>query len=237
MPDAASRHSRTIAVPGIGPEGQARISAASVCLVGVGGLGSPVATYLTGAGVGRLTIVDHDRVEEHNLQRQVIHSTRAVGELKVLSAAMALRELNPEVHVVPRDLLLDADNAVEVLAGHDLVVDATDNLPVRFAIADAAEELDLPVVYGSVSSTRAQVTVFRASLGHCLRNLVDESQAEGVTRLDEVGVLGPLTGMAGSAMAIEALKLLAGAGEPLIGRLLYLDAFSGEPTMLDLLPS
>lgn len=231
-PDQRRRHARTIAA--LGEQAQRRLLASRVLVVGAGGLGSPVLTYLAASGVGHLTLVDHDAVEVHNLQRQVIHGTDAVGRPKVDSAADRLRSLNPDVHLDTRQVRLDATNAVDEFTGHDLVVDATDNLAVRFAISDAAHRLDLPVVYGSVSSTRAQVTVFRRSWGIELRDLVEESQAEGVTRLDEVGVLGPLTGIAGSVMATEAVKLLSGVGAPLVGRVLYLDALTAEPQIIPL---
>lgn len=232
--DERHRHSRTTAIPAIGEQGQARLRAASVAVVGAGGLGSPVLTYLVGAGVGRLTIIDNDVVEVHNLQRQVVHGTGTVGVPKVTSAADRLRDLNPEVEIIERDLRLDPSNAVAELGGHDLLVDATDNLPVRFAMADAADTLDLPVVYGSVSSTRAQVTVFRTSWGIGLRDLLDEDQQSGVTKLDDVGVFAPLTGIAGSWMAVEVIKLITGVGDPLIGRLLYLDALTATPQVLPL---
>ena len=235
-PDERHRHSRTTAIPAIGEQGQARLRASSVVVVGAGGLGSPVLTYLVGAGVGRVTIIDNDVVEVHNLQRQVVHGTAAVGTPKVTSAADRLRDLNPEVEIVERELRLDTTNVLAELAGHDLVIDATDNLAVRFAMADAAAQLDLPVVYGSVSSTRAQVTVFRKSWGIQLRDLLDEDQQSGVTKLDDVGVFAPLTGIAGSWMAVEAIKLITGVGDPLIGRLLYLDALTANPHVLPLSP-
>ncbi|MGA4669974.1 HesA/MoeB/ThiF family protein [Propionibacteriaceae bacterium Y1923] len=233
-PDERHRHSRTIAIPAFGEQAQARLRAASVAVVGAGGLGSPVLTYLVGAGIGRLTIIDNDVVEVHNLQRQVVHGTGSVGVPKVTSAANRLRDLNPEVEIVERDLRLEPTNALAELGGHDLLVDATDNLPVRFAMADAAEQLDLPVVYGSVSSTRAQVTVFRKSWGIGLRDLLDEDQQPGVTKLDDVGVFAPLTGIAGSWMAVEAVKLICGIGDPLIGRVLYLDALTADPQVVPL---
>lgn len=232
----ARRHSRTTDIPLVGEDGQSRLRQARVAVVGAGGLGSPVLTYLAGAGIGTLTIIDNDVVEEHNLQRQVVHGTAAIGTAKVDSAVARLADLNPEVDLVARDIRLTSDNAVEELRGHDLVVDATDNLVVRFAIADAAAELDLPVVYGSVSSSRAQITIFRESWGLGLRDLVREDQADGVTKLNDVGVLAPLTGMAGSLMATEAMKLIMGVGDPLFGRLVHLDAFSGRIDTLTLTP-
>lgn len=221
----ASRYARSTAIRALGSEGQRRLRAARVCVVGAGGLGSPVLAYLAGAGVGRLTVVDHDTVEVHNLHRQVIHDTGGVGTLKAESAAAHLRGLNPDVEVEARPVRLEATNAASVLAGHDVLVDATDNIPVRYAIADAAAELDLPVVWGAVSGVAAQVSVFWASRGVGLRTLFPTPPPpQDVTHIDDVGVLGPMTGVAGSLMAVEVIKLVTGAGEPLFGRILFYDS-------------
>lgn len=233
--DAVARHVRTMGVHGIGDLGQRRLLAARVFVVGAGGLGSPALTYLVGAGVGHLTIVDDDRVELHNLQRQVLHDTAGVGRLKVDSAADRLRALDPAVslRLLP-ERLTDA-TASELFAGHDLVLDCTDNVETRFTIADAAAALDLPVVWGAVSGYAGQVTVFRASQGYSLRSLWP--QAPTPTRIQEVGAFGPLVGAVGALMASEAIKLITGAGRPLLGRVLFVDAMAGTTAEIPLHPA
>ena len=229
------RYARHIAVAAVGDEGVRRIRAANVCVVGAGGLGSPVVQYLAGAGVGRLTIIDHDDVEVHNLHRQVIHASASVGEPKAHSAARRVAELNPDVAVTPVTTRLDATTAAGLLAGHDLVVDATDNLPTRYVLNDTCADLDLPLVWGAVSSARAQVSVFWRSHGPDLRSLFPEQPGpEALRTIDEIGCFAPLTGMAGSTMASEVLKLITGAGEVLLGRVLYLDALAGTTAELPL---
>lgn len=233
-PAQVARHTRTMGVAGIGELGQRRLLAARVAVVGAGGLGSPALTYLVGAGVGHLTIVDDDRVEVHNLQRQVLHDTPSVGRLKVSSAGDRLRALAPGVSLSLLPQRLTGASASGVLGGHDLVLDCTDNVDTRYLIADAAAALDLPVVWGAVSGHRGQVTVFWASRGYGLRSLWPEVPQP--TTIDEVGALGPLVGVIGSQMATEAIKLITGAGRPLLGRVWYLDALAATTAEIPLAP-
>lgn len=228
------RHVRTIDVAGIGAVGLRRLRAARVFVVGAGGLGSPALTYLVGAGVGHVTLVDDDRVEVHNLQRQVLHDTAGVGRLKVESAAERLRALDPSVSLtLLTDRLSDA-TASALFAGHDLVLDCTDNVDTRFTIADAAAERDLPVVWGAISGYAGQLTVLQASRGFGLRDLWPT--APSPTAITDVGAYGPVIGAIGALMASEAVKLLTGAGEPLLGRVLYLDALAGTTAEIPLAP-
>lgn len=231
----AHRYSRTLALGALGEDGQRRLRAARVCVVGAGGLGSPVLSYLAGAGVGTIGVVDHDVVEAHNLHRQVIHDTDALGSPKAESATARLRGLDPGVEVVTHRVLITGDTAVDTFRGYHLVVDATDNVAARWAIAEACTELDLPVVWGAVSATNAQVTVFRTSWGVDLRTLWPEPPTSKVATIDQVGVLGPMTGVTGSLMAVEVIKLLTGTGRPLVGRLLYYDALAATTAELPLL--
>jgi len=230
----AHRYSRTVALDALGPDAQRRLRAARVCVVGAGGLGSPVLTYLAGAGVGTLGVVDHDVVEVHNLHRQVIHATDALGAPKADSATGRLRGLDPNVDVVTHRVRITAETAVDTLRGYHLVVDATDNVAARWAIAEACTELDLPVVWGAVSATNAQVTVFRTTWGVDLRTLWPEPPTDKVATIDQVGVLGPMTGVTGSLMAVEVIKLVTGTGRPLVGRLLYYDALAATTSELPL---
>ncbi|HSN43569.1 MAG TPA: HesA/MoeB/ThiF family protein, partial [Propionibacteriaceae bacterium] len=200
------RYARTMAVPAIGEVGQQRLRAASVCVVGAGGLGSPVLSYLVGAGVGRLTVIDNDHVEEHNLQRQVLHDMPHVGRPKATSATERLRLLNPDVDLHPVTERLDADSASRLLAGHDIVVDATDNLATRFALDDTCAALGIPLVWGAVQSTVGQVSVFWHAYGPGLRDLI-APDAVPLATIDTVGAFGPMVGMVGSAMAVEVVKL------------------------------
>lgn len=233
-PAERERHVRTSSVAGIGETGMRRLRAARVCVVGAGGLGSPALIYLVGAGVGHLTVVDDDRVEIHNLQRQVLHGTADVGRRKVDSAAERLRALDPAVSLaLVTDRLTDA-TAAEVFAGHHLVLDCTDNVDTRFVIADAAAQVDLPVVWGAVSGHFGQVTVFRASQGFTLQRLWPEAPAP--TTIGDVGAFGPLIGAVGAQMAAEAIKLITGAGRLLLGRVLYLDALAGTTAEIPLDP-
>lgn len=234
-PAERARHERTIAVAGIGEVGLRRLRAARVLVVGAGGLGSPALAYLVGAGIGHVTIVDDDRVEVHNLQRQVLHDTAGVGRWKVESAAERLRALDPSVSLtLVTDRLTDAA-ASDLVAGHDLVLDCTDNVSTRFAIADAAAAVDLPVVWAAVAGHVGQVTVFWASRGFTLRNLWPTVPEP--TTIEEVGAFGPMVGAVGSLMAAEAVKLVTGAGRPLLGRVLYLDALAGTTAEIPLAPA
>ncbi len=213
----------------MGVSGQQRLLASRVLLVGAGGLGSPVALYLAAAGVGTLGIVDPDVVEESNLQRQVLHDREHLGRPKVESAAEAIGRLNPDVTVVPYPVRLGAANALEIMAGYDVVVDGADNFPTRYLMNDAALRLRLPVVHGSVFRFEGQATVFRPYQGPCYRCLFPEPPPPEVSpNCAQVGVLGVLPGIIGSIQAAEALKLLLGIGEPMVGRLLTYDALTQE---------
>lgn len=219
------RYSRHLLLPEVGLDGQRTLKAASVLCIGVGGLGSPVSMYLAAAGVGTLGLVDDDLVDLSNLQRQVVHGTAAVGEPKALSAARRLADLNPAVRLVPQAVRLTRENARELLAGYDLVVDCTDNFATRYLVNDACVLGGRPYVYGSVFRFEGQVSVFAAGGGPCYRCLFPEPPPAGlVPSCSEGGVLGVLPGIIGSIQANEAIKLLLGAGDPLVGRLLVFDA-------------
>lgn len=203
-----------------------RLRAARVLLIGAGGLGSPAAIYLAAAGVGVLGIVDPDEVELSNLHRQILHSTGDVGRAKVESARECLEATNPHVNVVPIHERFSAANAVQLLRGWDVVVDGCDNFPTRYASNDAAVSLGIPNVYGSVWRFEGQVSVFAPSLGGpCYRCVNPQAPAPGeVPGCAEAGVLGAMPGLVGTMQALEAIKLITGIGEPLVGRLLHIDA-------------
>ncbi|MFH1331196.1 MAG: molybdopterin-synthase adenylyltransferase MoeB [Actinomycetota bacterium] len=224
-----ARYSRHLLLPEVGPAGQERLLASRVLLVGAGGLGSPAALYLAAAGVGTLGIVDPDVVEESNLQRQVLHDRESLGRLKVESAAEAIGRLNPDVTVVPYPVRLGAGNVLDLMAGYDVVVDGADNFATRYLMNDAALRLRRPVVHGAVFRFEGQATVFRPYTGPCYRCLFPEPPPPDLApSCAEVGVLGVLPGIIGSIQAAEALKLLLGIGEPLVGRLLTYDALAQE---------
>ncbi len=220
------RYARHIILPGIGGDGQRKLLDAKVLCIGAGGLGSPVAMYLAAAGVGTLGIVDFDRVDESNLQRQIIHSTADIGRLKVDSAVDRLRQINPTIEVVPYDAILTSQNAFEVLEPWDVVVDGTDNFPVRYLVNDATQFLGKPLVYGSIYQWDGQVTVFMPGPdAPCYRCLFPQPPPPGtVPSCAEGGVFGVLPGIVGCIQATEAVKLITGKGDPLIGRLLIFDA-------------
>lgn len=224
-----ARYSRHLLLPEVGPAGQERLLASRVLLVGAGGLGSPVALYLAAAGVGTLGIVDPDLVEETNLQRQVLHSEETLGRPKVDSAAEAIGRLNRDVTVVRHPVRLTAANALVLMADYDVIVDGADNFPTRYLMNDAALRLRRPVVHGSVFRFEGQATVFRPYQGPCYRCLFPEPPPPEVSpNCAQVGVLGVLPGIIGSIQAAEALKLLLGIGEPMVGRLLTYDALTQE---------
>ena len=224
-PGEVHRYSRHLRLPEVGREGQRRLKAARVLVVGAGGLGSPAALYLAAAGVGRLGLVDHDRVEVTNLQRQILHDTPAVGEEKVTSARRRLEALNPEIEVATHRARLDSGNALEVLDGYDLVVDGSDNFPTRYLVNDACVLAGIPLVYGAVHRFDGQASVFARGDGPCYRCLFRDPPPPGaVPSCAEAGVLGVLPGIIGSIQAAEALKLILGEGRSLSGRLLTLDA-------------
>lgn len=223
--DEVQRYSRHLIMPEVGLEGQRALRAARVLLVGAGGLGAPLAQYLAAAGIGTLGIVDPDRVDLSNLQRQVIHGSADLGRPKTDSAAEAIRDLNPHVEVLRHPVLLTSENALEILAGYDIVVDGTDNFPTRYLVNDACVLLGRPNVYGSVYRFDGQATVFGHRDGPCYRCLFPEPPPPGtVPSCAEAGVLGILPGIVGLIQATEVVKLVLGAGEPLVGRLLLYDA-------------
>jgi len=228
--DAAERYDRHLRLPGVGPEGQRRLAASRVLLLGAGGLGSPAALYLAAAGVGRLRIVDDDRVERSNLQRQVLHAEAAIGRPKVESARERLLALNPGIHVEARGERLCAANVEALLDGVDVVLDGSDNFAARYLVNAACVRLGLPLVHGAVERFRGQASVFvRAAPGGakapCYRCLHPEPPGpDAAPDCAEAGVLGVLPGLVGLLQATETLKLLLGLGEPLAGRLLLVDA-------------
>lgn len=219
------RYGRHLIMPEIGLDGQKRIKAAKVLLIGAGGLGSPLALYLAAAGVGTIGIVDFDVVEFSNLQRQIIHSTEDVGKSKLWSVKERIRAINPGVVVESYGTRLTSENALDILTNYDVVVDGTDNFPTRYLVNDACVLLGKPNVYGSIFRFDGQVSVFDAAHGPCYRCLYPEPPPPGlVPSCAEGGVLGVLPGIVGTLQATEVLKLITGAGEPLIGRLLLIDA-------------
>ncbi len=221
------RYARHLVLPEVGIEGQRRLKGASVLLVGAGGLGSPAALYLAAAGVGRLGIVEFDVVDETNLQRQILHDTAWVGRPKLESAAARLSRLNPHVRVEAHAAALTRDNALDVLAGYDVIVDGTDNFETRYLTNDACYLLKKPNVYGSIFRFEGQASVFWPGRGPCYRCLFPEPPPPGlVPSCAEGGVLGILPGVIGAIQATEAVKVLLGVGEPLVGRLLLYDALA-----------
>lgn len=224
-PEENLRYARHLILPSVGPEGQRRLKGARVLVVGAGGLGSPVAMYLAAAGVGTLGIVEFDRVDATNLQRQVIHGTPDVGRLKLDSARDRIGEINPHVSVEPHPVRITSGNALEIVREYDVVIDGTDNFPTRYLLNDACVLAGKPNVYGSILRWEGQASVFWAGRGPCYRCLFAEPPPpEMVPNCAEGGVLGVLPGIVGCIQAAEALKLLLGAGEPLVGRLLLFDA-------------
>lgn len=227
-PAELSRYSRHILLDQIGLDGQRRLAASRVLVIGAGGLGSPAALYLAAAGVGTIGIADFDRVEEHNLQRQLLHDSRSVGRPKVESAAERLAQINPFVRVNTHAEGVTVENAVKLFSEYDVILDGTDNFTTRYLNNDAAFFARKPLVYGSIFRFEGQVAVFDpARGGPCYRCLFPEPPPPGeVPNCAEAGVIGALCGVIGSLQALEALKLLAGFGEPLLGRLLTYDALS-----------
>ncbi|MGA9077751.1 MAG: molybdopterin-synthase adenylyltransferase MoeB [Acidimicrobiales bacterium] len=224
-----NRYQRHLLLPEIGPSGQQKLLDSKVLVLGAGGLGSPASIYLAAAGVGTIGILDMDVVDWSNLQRQILHNSDRIGERKVESARKTLTALNPDVNVITHDVRLGADNVVEIMSGYDLVVDATDNFPSRYLVNDAALLTKTPVVHGSIFRFEGQATVFQPYVGPCYRCLFPEPPpAEFAPSCSEAGVLGVLPGIIGSIQAVEAIKLLVGIGEPLVGRLLAYDALAEE---------
>ncbi|WP_326563044.1 adenylyltransferase/sulfurtransferase MoeZ [Micromonospora sp. NBC_01796] len=227
--DEIRRYSRHLIIPDVGVEGQKRLKNARVLCVGAGGLGSPALMYLAAAGVGTLGIVDFDTVDESNLQRQIIHGQSDIGRPKAESAAATVREINPLVNVVIHNTALDRDNVRELFGQYDLIVDGTDNFATRYMVNDAAVLLGKPYVWGSIYRFDGQASVFWAEHGPCYRCLYPEPPPPGmVPSCAEGGVLGVLCASIGSIQVTEAIKLLTGIGEPLVGRLTVYDALEME---------
>jgi adenylyltransferase/sulfurtransferase len=225
--DDLSRYSRHLILPEVGMEGQRKLKAARVLCVGTGGLGSPLALYLAAAGIGTLGLVDFDVVDASNLQRQIIHSTKDIGRKKLDSAEEKLKALNPALNVVKHDTMLSSANALEILKYYDIVADGTDNFPTRYLVNDACVLLGKPNAYGSIFRFEGQASVFATEQGPCYRCLYPEPPPPGlVPSCAEGGVLGILPGLVGVIQATEVIKLILGKGEPLIGRLLLVDALN-----------
>lgn len=221
----SSRYARQVAL--IGPEAQEKLAAAHVAVLGAGGLGSPALLYLAAAGVGTITVIDDDTVDLTNLHRQVIHSTAALGEPKAGSAKQRMTQLNPLVRVNTVAQRLTWDNALDLLHGTDVLLDGSDNFDARHVASHAAARLGIPHVWASILGHEAQLSVFWAGRGPVYEDLFPAPPPPGsVPSCAQAGVLGPLVGMVGSAMAMEALKLVTGLGEPLVGRLAYLDSLA-----------
>jgi adenylyltransferase/sulfurtransferase len=224
-PNEMARYSRHLIMPEVGLEGQKRLKAGSVLLVGAGGLGSPLALYLAAAGVGRIGIVDYDVVDFSNLQRQILHGTADVGRPKLHSARDRIQAINPEVQVDLYETRLTSANAFDILRPYDIIIDGTDNFPTRYLVNDACVLLKKANVYGSIFRFDGQASVFAPGQGPCYRCLYPEPPPPGeVPSCAEGGVLGILPGLIGCIQATEAVKLLLGQGSPLIGRLLLYDA-------------
>ncbi|MGI5416561.1 adenylyltransferase/sulfurtransferase MoeZ [Actinomadura luteofluorescens] len=223
--DEVNRYSRHLIIPDVGMAGQKRLKNAKVLVVGAGGLGSPALLYLAAAGVGTLGVIDFDVVDESNLQRQIIHRQSSLGKPKVESAAETVRDINPLIDVVVHDVALDRDNVMDIFSGYDLIVDGTDNFATRYMVNDAAVLLGKPYVWGSIYRFDGQASVFWAEHGPCYRCLYPEPPPPGmVPSCAEGGVLGVLCASIGSIQVNEAIKLLTGIGEPLVGRLMVYDA-------------
>ncbi len=219
------RYSRHLIMPEVGTEGQRKLKAARVLMIGGGGLGSPIGLYLAAAGIGTLGLVEFDTVDESNLHRQVLYGRSDVGRPKLDAALGRLHEVNPHIDLVPHNTRLDSSNALDLFRDYDVVVDGTDNFPTRYLVNDACVLLGKPNVYGSIFRFEGQVSIFWAEKGPCYRCLFPEPPPPGlVPSCAEGGVLGVLPGIIGSLQANEVIKLVIGAGEPMIGRLLLFDA-------------
>lgn len=224
-PEDRARYARHLTLPQIGAEGQAQLKASRVFCVGAGGLGSPALLYLAAAGIGHLSIIDDDNIERSNLQRQILHADEDVGASKAESAMLRLRELNPSISIEVHPQRLTSENALQLIDGHDIVIDGTDNIPTRYLVNDTCELLHIPWVYGSIYRFEGQVSVFNLKDGPTYRDLFPTPPPpESVPSCEDGGVLGVLPGVIGSIQATEAIKVLLGIGEPLRGKLLIYDA-------------
>jgi len=224
-----NRYSRHFILPEVGEAGQAKLLDAKVLLIGAGGLGSPTAFYLAAAGVGTIGIVDHDVVDMSNLQRQILHTNDRVGMPKVESARLALNALNPDVNVVGYQERVSSENVMRLFADYDVIVDGCDNFPTRYLVNDACVMLNKPNVHGSIFQFEGQASVFYPGKGPCYRCLFPEPPPPGAApSCQEAGVLGVLPGLVGCVQALETIKVLLGAGRPLIGRMVYFDTLSME---------
>ena len=235
-PEEIARYQRHILLPEIGGAGQQKLKAVRVLVIGAGGLGAPVLQYLAAAGVGTLGIADDDRVSLSNLQRQVIHDSGTIGELKTQSAALAIARLNPHVNVIRFEERFSPDTARRHLSGFDLLIDGSDNFDTRYTAADAAETAQIPLVTGAVGRFDGSITVLKpyervedGTPNPTYRDLFPEKPPAGlIPACAETGIIGALTGVIGTLMAMEAIKLVTGTGEPLIGRLLLYDALAAR---------
>jgi len=226
-PEEIRRYSRHLLIPEFGTEGQLRLKAAKVVVIGCGGLGSPILLYLAAAGVGTIGIIDGDRVDESNLQRQVLYGTESVGKPKVEETAKRLQSLNPHVKIEAHFEQLTSQNALEILVNYDLLIDGSDNFPTRYLVNDACVLLNKPLVYGAIYRFEGQVAIFNYQNGPNYRDLFPKPPSpELAPNCAEAGVLGVLPGIIGSLQANEAIKLLAGIGEPLTGKLFVMDALT-----------
>ncbi|HEU0002334.1 MAG TPA: molybdopterin-synthase adenylyltransferase MoeB [Ktedonobacteraceae bacterium] len=230
MSEAQSkRYSRHLLIPEVGEQGQFKLLDSKVLLIGAGGLGSPAAYYLAAAGVGTIGIIDADVVDESNLQRQIIHNIKRIGQYKADSARETIEALNPDVKVVTYIDILDETNVARIIADYDVILDGTDNFPTRYLLNDAALRANIPVVHGSVFRFEGQLTVFKPYDGPCYRCLYPEPPPAALApSCAEAGVLGVLPGIIGLLQATETIKLLLGIGDPLVGRMMTYDALAGE---------
>ena len=233
--EQVKRYSRHLIMPEVGVEGQEKLINSSVLCIGAGGLGSPLALYLAAAGVGHLGVLDFDVVDFSNLQRQIIHSEKTIGELKVESAKKRILELNSDIEVTTYNEMLTSENAMEIIKDYDVIVDGTDNFATRYLVNDSCVLLGKPNVYGSIFRFEGQVSVFDAKKGPCYRCLYPEPPPPGmVPSCAEGGVLGILPGIIGTLQAAETVKLIIEKGNPLIGRLLFLDVLKMQPREMKL---
>jgi molybdopterin/thiamine biosynthesis adenylyltransferase/rhodanese-related sulfurtransferase len=227
--DQRNRYHRHLLLPEVGEAGQQKLLESRALLLGAGGLGSPAALYLAAAGVGTIGIIDMDVVDSSNLQRQILHNLDRIGDRKVDSAKKTLTAMNPDIDVVTYDTRLGADNILDIIDDYDVIIDGTDNFPTRYLVNDASLIKRIPVVHGSIFRFEGQLTVFKPYDGPCYRCLIPEPPpAELAPSCAEAGVLGVLPGIVGSLQAMEAIKLLLGLGEPLVGRLLAYDALEAS---------